>query len=217
MTDRDCSRTITTISDYTTVSPLTMSPMSMEAGRWSYAKVADPVRTFRRVIAHVWSGSLDRYSIRVCGICGMIRLVSLSRYQQQQGLQDRATKQAKACYSESLQPCESGGVESTFPSSLVPTARRRLVGNPWHGHGVRHAGCVCGQKSPRRPELGWLACMLGDAQQAFCKRARGQTVFGAGGAGMRERRSPFALHMAPGAQLQGCCSAQTLLFRLLRR
>ena len=63
--------------------------------------------------------------------------------------------------------------------------------------------------------VGLAGRMLGDAQQAFCKRARGLTVFGAGG-GWHARRA-FALHMASGAQLQGCCSAQTLLFRLLRQ
>ena len=63
--------------------------------------------------------------------------------------------------------------------------------------------------------VGLAGRMLGDAQQALCKRARGLTVFGAGGAG--NARKAFALHMASGAQLQGCCSAQTLLFRLLRQ
>jgi len=36
-----------------------------EARRWSYAKLTAPVRTFRCIIAHVWTGSLARYSIRV--------------------------------------------------------------------------------------------------------------------------------------------------------
>jgi hypothetical protein len=61
--------------------------------------------------------------------------------------------------------------------------------------------------------VGLAGRMLGDAQQAFCKRARGQTVFGAGVAGMREGRS---LYTWLPVQLQGCGSAKTL-FRLLRR
>lgn len=65
MTDRECIRTITTISDYTNVSPLKDVTHGDEARRWSYARPTAPVRTFRRTIAHVWSGSLDRYSIRV--------------------------------------------------------------------------------------------------------------------------------------------------------
>ena len=65
MTDRECSRTITTISDSTKVSPLKDVTHGDEARRWSYARPTAPVRTFRRTIAHVWSGSLDRYSIRV--------------------------------------------------------------------------------------------------------------------------------------------------------
>lgn len=65
MTDRECSRTITTISDSTKVSPLKDVTHGDEARRWSYARPTAPVRTFRRTIARVWSGSLDRYSIRV--------------------------------------------------------------------------------------------------------------------------------------------------------
>ena len=65
MTDRECTRTIATISDYTNVSPLKDVTHGDEARRWSYARPTAPVRTFRRTIAHVWSGSLDRYSIRV--------------------------------------------------------------------------------------------------------------------------------------------------------
>ena len=62
--------------------------------------------------------------------------------------------------------------------------------------------------------VGLAGRMLGDAQQAFCTRARGLAVFGAGVAGMREGRS---LYTWLPVQLQGCCSAQTLLFRLLRQ
>lgn len=65
MTDRECSRTITTISDYTTGIAVKDVTHGDESRRWSYARPTAPVRTFRRTIAHVWSGSLDRYSIRV--------------------------------------------------------------------------------------------------------------------------------------------------------
>lgn len=65
MTDRECSRTITMISDYTTGIAVKDVTHGDEARRWSYARPTAPMRTFRRTIAHVRSGSLDRYSIRV--------------------------------------------------------------------------------------------------------------------------------------------------------
>ena len=61
------------------------------------------------------------------------------------------------------------------------------VGNPWCEACRMRLRAEVSQAS----RVGLAGRMLGDAQQACCKRARGLTVSGAGGAGMREGRSLY--------------------------
>lgn len=185
------------------------------ARRWSYPRATAPMRTFRRTIAHVWSGSLDRYSIRVwylwydmpCQRLCVGPSCSVDTNTGPPGRQAHETTQ-KHVIPSVFSLASRAGSKVPFLARLCPPPD---IGNPWCEACRMRLRAEVSQAS----RVGLAGRMLGDAQQAFCKRARGLTVFGAGGAGMRERA--FALHMASGAQLQGCCSAQTLLFRLLRQ
>ena len=85
------------------------------------------------------------------------------------------------------------------------------VGNPWCEACRMRLRAEVSQAS----RVGLAGRMLGDAQQALLQAgARTDRIWSRGG---WHARRAFALHMASGAQLQGCCSAQTLLFRLLRQ
>lgn len=195
MTDRECTRTIATISDYTNVSPLKDVTHRDEARRWSYARPTAPVRTFRRTIAHVWSGSLDRYSIRVVvfvvchALSATVRRAPRAQSIPTPGPPERqAHETTQKHVIPSTGPIFSlagrAGSKVSFLARLCPPPD---VGNPWCEACRMRLRAEVSQAS----RVGLAGRMLGDAQQACCKRARGLTVFGAGGAGMREGRSLY--------------------------
>lgn len=114
--------------------------------------------------------------------------LALSRHQQQGHQSDRLPRNnPKACYSQ-YRPIFSlaskAGSKVPFLARLCPPPD---VGNPWCEACRMRLRAEVSQAS----RVGLAGRMLGDAQQACCKRARGLTVFGAGGAGMREGRSLY--------------------------
>ena len=161
------------------------------ARRWSYAKATAPMRTFRRTIAHVWSGSLDRYSIRVwylwydmpCQRLCVGPSCSVDTNTGPPGRQAHETTQ-KHVIPSVFSLASRAGSKVPFLARLCPPPD---VGNPWCEACRMRLRAEVSQAS----RVGLAGRMLGDAQQAFCKRARGLTVFGAGGAGMREGRSLY--------------------------
>ena len=107
-----------------------------------------------------------------------------------------------------LPAASRAGSKAPFLARLCPPPD---VGKPW----CEACRMRLREEVSQASRVGLAGRMLGDAQQALLQAgARTDRIWSRGG---WHARRAFALHMASGAQLQGCCSAQTLLFRLLRQ
>ena len=83
-----------------------------------------------------------------------------------------------------LPAASRAGSKAPFLARLCPPPD---VGKPW----CEACRMRLREEVSQASRVGLAGRMLGDAQQACCKRARGLTVSGAGGAGMREGRSLY--------------------------